>query len=106
MTKKPWLNEDGSSKSDTELRVVSRNWHPDVWDEYLSLFDVQRQESVVLPPVEIDKFSSEEAVQLSDEIDESLAEECVNILLSTVGGEEKFLIANYGMVFICYGSKF
>ena len=81
---KPWLNGDGSFKNDAELLEINRSWHPDIWEEYLCLFDVERQESVVLPPEEIDKFSSEEAVQLSDNSDEILAEEHENILFSAI----------------------
>lgn len=58
--RKPWLNGDGNFLNDVELREVSRNWHPNVWKEYLTLFEVERQESVVLPPDEIDKFSEDE----------------------------------------------
>ena len=102
MMKQPWLNEDGSLKNDAELRKVSRYWHPDVWEEYLALYEVERQEHVVLPPDEIDKFSSEEAInQLFDEADFS-TEECAEAIFSIVGRyenrEENFLNAKYGMV--------
>lgn len=89
MKQKPWLNEDGSFKNDVELQKVSRSWLPSVWEEYLSLFDVERQESIVLPPEEIDKFSSEQAIQLSCE------EEYIDI--ST---EKKLLVANHQLAFI------
>ena len=58
--RKPWLNRNGNFLNDVELLKVSRYWHPDVWEEYLMLFEVERQESVVLPPDEIDKFSEDE----------------------------------------------
>lgn len=88
----PWLNEDGSVKNDAELQEAGHNWSPDVWGEYLSSFEVRRQEGVVLPPNEIDEFSTEEAISLSDEVGEFSAEECADMLFSMAADEKHYLL--------------
>ena len=57
---KPWLNEDGSVKSDAKIRKAGQQWPPGVWEAYLSTLEVGRREEVVLSPAEMDTFSSEE----------------------------------------------
>ena len=58
---KPWLNEDGSIKSDAEIRKVNQQWPPGVWEAYLSTLEVGRREEDVLSPAEMDTFSTEES---------------------------------------------
>lgn len=72
---KPWLNEDGSTKSDEELREISPNWGESVWEKYLSTFEVKQKEDSVLSPSIIDTFS---------------ADECAGLLFS-LASEEKHL---------------
>ena len=74
---KPWLNEDGSVKSDAELQEVKKNWQPSVWREYLDSLEVGRREEYVLPPAEMDAFS---------------AEECAELLFSMAGEERHHLL--------------
>ena len=62
---KPWLNEDGSVKSDAELREVNQQWPPSVWREYLATLEVRREEEVVLPPSEMDALSTEAHISLT-----------------------------------------
>ena len=57
---KPWLNEDGSVKSDAKIRKAGQQWPPSVWEAYLSTFEVGRREEDVLSPAEMDNFSAEE----------------------------------------------
>ena len=38
---KPWLNEDGSVKSDAKIRKAGQQWPPSVWEAYLSTFEVR-----------------------------------------------------------------
>ena len=59
---KPWLNEDGSVKSDAKIRKAGQQWPPSVWEAYLATLEVKRQEDVVLPPTEIDEFPKEEGI--------------------------------------------
>ena len=61
---KPWLNEDGSVKSDAELREAIPQWPSSVWREYLSTLEVGRREEHILSPAEMDAFSSEECADL------------------------------------------
>ena len=61
---KPWLNEDGSVKSDAEIRKVGRQWPPSVWQKYLATLEVRREEEVVLPPSEMDALSTEAHISL------------------------------------------
>ena len=58
----PWLNEDGSVKSDAEIRKAGQQWPPSVWQKYLATLEVRWQENVVLPPSEMDEFSKEEGI--------------------------------------------
>lgn len=51
---KPWLNEDGSTKSDAELREICSGW-----EKYLSTFEVSQRENFVLTPSVIYTFSTE-----------------------------------------------
>ena len=62
---KPWLNEDGSVKSDAEIRKAGQQWPPSVWQKYLATLEVERRkEDSVLPPYEMDMFSAEERISL------------------------------------------
>ena len=61
---KPWLNEDGSAKSDAELQEAIQQWPPSVWEEYLSTLKGGRREHYVLPPDRIESFSGEECVNM------------------------------------------
>ena len=56
---KPWLNKDGSVKSDAELRKVGQQWPPSVWEAYLATLEVGRRKEDVLSPAEMDTFSAE-----------------------------------------------
>ena len=38
-TDKPWLNADGSMKSDEELKSICQTWKPSQWEEYLSTIE-------------------------------------------------------------------
>ena len=59
---KPWLNDDGSVKSDAEIRKAGQQWPSSVWEAYLSTLEVRREEKVVLPSIEMDEFSKEEGI--------------------------------------------
>ena len=59
---KPWLNEDGSVKNDAEIRKAGENWPSSVWEKYLTTLEVEREEKVVLPTIEMDEFSKEEGI--------------------------------------------
>ena len=59
---KPWLNEDGSVKSDAEIRKAGRQWPSSVWEAYLATLEVGRREEDVLSPAEMDEFSKEEGI--------------------------------------------
>ena len=74
---KPWLNNDGSTKSVEELKEVCSNWGESVWEKYLSTFDVKQKENSVLSPSIIESFSANECAGLLF----SLASEEKNICL-------------------------
>ncbi|MDE3270099.1 MAG: sigma-70 family RNA polymerase sigma factor [Pseudomonadota bacterium] len=61
---KPWLNEDGSVKSDAELRKAGQEWSPSVWRQYLATLTVGRREEYVLSSHRVDTFSAEECAGL------------------------------------------
>ena len=61
---KPWLNDDGSTKSVEELKEVCSNWGKSVWEKYLSTFEVKQKENTVLSPSIIESFSADECAGL------------------------------------------
>ena len=63
---KPWQNKDGSVKSDAELREAGQQWPSGVWEKYLATLEVgRRKEDAVLPPSEMDSFSTEQHISLA-----------------------------------------
>lgn len=46
---KPWLNADGSTKSEKEIREICQTWKPSVWEEYLETFEVGQEELPMRP---------------------------------------------------------
>lgn len=71
---KPWLNEDGSFKSEAEFRRIAHFLRPGVWNEYLAALVESEREDHPLSPLMIDTFPTEECAKL----------------LFTVAGEEKY----------------
>lgn len=59
---KPWLNKDGRNKSDAELKRITPNWKPGVWEDYLTTLEVRRKEDCVLPAAEMDTFSTDQHI--------------------------------------------
>lgn len=74
---KPWLNDDGSIKSDAEMRAAGKNWPESVWKEYLATLEVGRREEYVLSSYEMDTFS---------------AAECAGMLFSMASEEKHHLL--------------
>ena len=63
---KPWLNDDGSIKSDVEMRAAGKNWPSSVWEAYLATLEVERRrKDAVLSPSEMDNFSTEQNIGLA-----------------------------------------
>ena len=63
---KPWLNDDGSVKSDAEIRKAGKNWPSSVWEAYLATLEVgRRRKDAVLSPSEMDNFSTEQNIGLA-----------------------------------------
>lgn len=71
---KPWLNKDGSIKSEEELKEVSQGWGLDAWNEYLQNFEVAQREDTLQSPQEIENFT---------------AKECTGVLFS-MASEERY----------------
>ncbi len=46
---KPWLNADGTTKTEEEIRKICRTWLPSVWEEYLQTFEVNQADTPVKP---------------------------------------------------------
>lgn len=61
---KPWLNEDGSVKSEEEIKNICQAWGPSVWNEYLESLEVSQKEDSVFSPSIMDTFSAEECAGL------------------------------------------
>ena len=58
--KKPWLNPDGTLKSDEEIKLSSKNWSPSVWESYLKTLEVDQEELLLDDPTFIEEHSQEE----------------------------------------------
>ncbi len=52
---KPWLNSDGKTKSDEELKQISKNWTPSEWEEYLTSLEKRRREPLLHIPSDINE---------------------------------------------------
>lgn len=63
-SQKPWLNSDGSPKSDQELREICKDWGPSVWEEYLTNIEVTQKEDTLVSSSNLDKFSAQECAGL------------------------------------------
>jgi RNA polymerase sigma factor (sigma-70 family) len=46
---KPWLNADGTMKSEDEIKTICQTWNPRVWEEYLETFEIGQEELPVKP---------------------------------------------------------
>ena len=61
-TNKPWLNDDGSHKSDEEIKQECSRWGPTVWEEYLQTLehDEEGEEFLFDEAIECENYSIEE----------------------------------------------
>lgn len=50
-SKAPWLNPDGTKKSDKEISRISKTWTPEIWNQYLDsdIGTLQDDELVFIP---------------------------------------------------------
>lgn len=48
---KPWLNADGSTKSEEEIKKICKTWKPRIWEEYLETFEVGQEELPMKPKI-------------------------------------------------------
>jgi RNA polymerase sigma factor (sigma-70 family) len=67
MRNPPWLNSDGTRKTDDELRALSKTWGPSIWEKYL--------ESIEVAPTEL-------LAHYGHSIEETAVEDGVRILFS------------------------
>ena len=58
--KQPWLKEDGTPKSETEIKESCKNWSPSTWEAYLQTLEVEQKEIIVDNPLELEEYSQEE----------------------------------------------
>lgn len=59
-TNKPWLNDDGSHKSDEEIKQDCSRWGPTVWEEYLQTLEPEEEEFLFDEAIECENYSIEE----------------------------------------------
>ena len=45
----PWLNDDGIALSLEELRLISKNWDTEMWNQYLKYLEPVQKEKLVSP---------------------------------------------------------
>ncbi len=95
----PWLNEDGSLKSDAELRQVGQQWPPRVWEAYLATLEVGRREEDVLPPAKMDAFSTEKYAgmlfSMANHKKYRLLKFALNASISTLSPRQKEIIVSH-----------
>jgi RNA polymerase sigma factor (sigma-70 family) len=70
---RPWRNEDGSLKSDTELKIICENWNAKMWERYLREYN----------------YAETEVLQSSDYIDRTALESFVSFI-SSAPDENRF----------------
>ena len=58
-SKKPWLNANGTKKSEEAIKKSCKDWNSSVWEEYLKTIEVNQRE-VPLSPALIEEYSQEE----------------------------------------------
>lgn len=56
---KPWLNEDGSEKTDEELKKISVHWSPETWERYLLSKETYLREQIFEENIDIDQIHAE-----------------------------------------------
>jgi RNA polymerase sigma factor (sigma-70 family) len=58
-TKIPWLNDDGTKKSDTEVSKLGESWSPDTWNSYLDseLGSLKDEELIFVPDMNSELMS-------------------------------------------------
>jgi len=54
--RKPWLNADGTHKSDKEIQKIMHSWSARTWDDYLKNFEGEQQEILLDKPESIDNI--------------------------------------------------
>ena len=59
LTTEPWLNKDGTPKSDEDLKKNSPFWSKETWEAYLSTLEKEREEYLLSDPRIIENFSAE-----------------------------------------------
>lgn len=46
-TNQPWLDDKGRIFNDKELKEISKDWTPEIWESYLSYIEIPRSESLI-----------------------------------------------------------
>ena len=64
---KPWLNVDGSSKSEEEIQMSCKDWCPEDWEEYLKTFEGELEEEVLEFPIKVEEYSFEDHKKFLDD---------------------------------------
>ena len=70
--KKPWLNNDGSQKSDQELKEICKDWGPTVWEEYLATLEIAQKEAVIHVRAVVPTEAMSDLHYLGQDVQESL----------------------------------
>ncbi len=57
--KTPWLNPDGTPKSEEEITRSCKSWSPSDWEDYLKSTEINQEEVLLDDPVLIEEYSQE-----------------------------------------------
>jgi len=56
---KPWLNDDGSKKSEDQIKTDCKNWGVQLWEEYLQTQETEQRELLFDNPAASDNYSQQ-----------------------------------------------
>ena len=65
----PWLDKNGTPKSDEEIKKVSPFWSKGTWEDYLSTLDKQQEEYLFNNPKAVENLSAKECAKFIMSID-------------------------------------
>ena len=60
VNEKPWLNKNGSQRTEGEIKELCKDWSMEEWESYLSDTEPPARETTIFSPEIMDNYSAEE----------------------------------------------
>ena len=96
---RPWLNEDGSLKSDDEIRKVCHSWPPTVWGRYFKWTNGNVKDKNLAYSPDMDTDEMAERPQLSELISNESADpelkQALEVALEHLSRRERLIIKKF-----------